>query len=295
MRKAIYVFLFLTISNFIFLGFVYCENSIELDLVNQRLKFNDFNVKGNLLNADFSFTIVKEAGSLKYGLEGKDIIFGNRMISSVKAKLEKSANLILIDYIKMPQFEIKGDFNIENLEVNLNIDASWIEKAGFLKGQVKAHVKTWGFIDNASVSGYFVVEEGIYRGREFRSFRVDFFGKPPVLNVTDSEVILHDGTTLGVEGKLDLRDFSNIMPGAEYNLEKMYIDRWQVSSESGEDITLKKNVDEKIDVYLRSPAKEGVHSGPLTELRYNIKDDKYLRFKMDEEETTLRLEKRRDF
>ena len=97
-----------------------------------------------------------------------------------------------------------------------------------------------------------------------------------------------------IKGVLDLRDFSNILPGVEYEVQKVFIDQWQLFSGDNESIGLKKQLDGKIDVFVNTNGKGG-SSGPQTELLYNWKDDNFLRLKMEEKGTTLRLEKRRDF
>ena len=140
-----------------------------------------------------------------------------------------------------------------------------------------------------------MVTDGIYEGQSFSSFRVDFLGKPPLFSITDSEVILLDGTVLTVDGVLDVRDFSNLIPDAKFNPQKVYIDQWQLFSEE-ESIGLKKNLEGKVDVVLgANPQEQEQQRSPDTEVRYNLKDDKFLKLQMQENQTILKLENRKDF
>ena len=100
-------------------------------------------------------------------------------------------------------------------------------------------------MDNFSLSGYLTIDDGVYKGREFSHIRLDLLGKPPVLNITDSEFILPTGTVATLVGDkvLDLRNLYSYIPKAEYRAKKAFIDEWQFYSEDEKKVGLKKNLD----------------------------------------------------
>ena len=227
-------------------------------------------------------------------VKGRDITLENKIISWLRVRLVLREDGISIPYLYLPQFMAKGEIDLKNNKLSFDLEGSWQEESELLEGEIKVDVKAWGGISSFLISGHLVVEGGKYKGKDFSHLRLDFLGRPPVLNITDSQLSLKSGNIVEIKGILDLRDFSNILPGVEYKVQKAYIGQWQLFSEDDKNIGLKKQLDDKIDVFVNaSPETEAW--GPQTELRYNWKDDKYLRLKMEGEDTILRLEKRRDF
>jgi len=271
------------------------QDLIEIDLIKNQVKLVDFNLGGYKVNGEFIFALDKDNSSLTLDVAGSNITFADKGIPWVKARLVLSGDIVFISYIYSPQFIAKGEIDLEKNELNLNVEGSWRKSSSLLEGEVKIKVKAWGGISSFLTSGYLVVDGGKYKGKEFIYLRIDFLGRLPVLNITDSQLILKNGNVIEIKGVLDLRDFSNILPGAGYSPQKIFIDQWQLFSGDNESVGLKKQLDEKFDVFVNTNGGEEGESGPQTELRYNWKDDKFLRLKMEGEGTTLRFEKRKDF
>ena len=290
---------------FILIFYVFCssaiavesspQDTIEIDLSGREIKLASFCLGDYKIDGDFSFNLDEAQGSLIFDLLGKNIVLKDKKIPWMKLRLVKKANLILVKQLYFPGFGVKGTIDLEKGDLALDVYGSWQEASEFLKGFVKVKVKLWGDIENFSASGNLVVSEGVYEGQSFSSFRVDFFGKPPLFNITDSEVILADGTILTVDGVLDVRDFSNLIPDAEFVPQKVYIDQWQLFSEE-ESIGLKKSLEGKVDVVLgANNPDQKKQTGPDTEVRYNLKDDKFLRLQTQGNQNILKFEQRRDF
>ncbi len=270
------------------------QDLIEIDLIKNQVKLVDFNLGSCKVNGEFIFALDEEGGSLILEAAGSNITFADKGIPWARTRLVSRGDSIFIPYIYLPQFIGRGQIDSAKNELNFDVEGSWEESSSFLEGEVKIKVKAWGGISSFLTSGYLVVDGGKYKGKEFTYLRIDFLGRLPVLNITDSQLILKNGNVVEIKGVLDLRDFSNILPGAEYSPQKVFIDQWQLFSGDNESVGLKKQLDEKFGVFVNTNGgEEG--SGPQTELRYNWKDDKFLRLKMEEEGTTLRFEKRRDF
>ena len=276
-------------------SFVFSQDLIEFDLIKNQVKFVNFNLGSCKVNGKFLFALDEENGSLILEVAGSNITFADKSILWTKTRLVLGEGIVFIPYIYLPQFIGKGQIDLAKNELNFDVEGSWKESSSFLEGEVKIKVKAWGGISSFLTSGFLVVDGGKYKGKEFTYLRIDFLGRLPILNITDSQLILENGNVIEIKGVLDLRNFSNILPGAEYTPQKVFIDQWQLFSGDNESIGLRKRLDEKFDVFVNTNGKEEGESRPQTELRYNWKDDKFLRLKMEEEGTSFRFENRRDF
>ncbi|MFH1519666.1 MAG: hypothetical protein ABIE75_03740 [Candidatus Omnitrophota bacterium] len=294
---------------------VFSQDLVEVNLTEDQIRLIDFNLGGYKVNGEFGFK-VHSAGELTPGsgdkesslivaIKGRKIAItpldkeylegeGDKGIPWLEAKLILRGKILFIPYLYSPQFVVKGEVDLAKNQLNLDLEGSWIEESEFLKGEINLQMKAWGGISSFLLSGYLVMDGGEYKGKEFSHLRIDFLGRPPVLNITDSQLVFESGNVVEIKGVLDLRDFSDILPGAEYEIQKVFIDQWQLFSEDDSKIGLKKQLDEKFNVFVNTDS-ETENSSPKTELRYNWKDDKFLRLRMEEEGTSLRLEKRRDF
>lgn len=270
------------------------EDVIEIDLTKAEIKIVNFHLGTYKANGKFNFTVNKENSSLILDVMGRGITFENKIISWLSARLVLRENIISIPYFYSPQFIANGEIDLKNNKLSFDLEGSWQEESRLLEGEIKMKVKAWGSISSFLISGHLKVDGGKYKGKDFSYLRLDFLGRPPLLNITDSQLRLRTGNVVEIKGTLDLRDFSNILPEVKYEVQKAYIGQWQLFSEEDENIGLKKQLDGKIGVFVNA-GPETEAWGPQTELLYNWKDDQYLRLKMQGEDTILRFEKRKDF
>jgi len=273
----------------------FSQDYIEVDFNDQKVKFSDFHLGSYTIYGIFSFALNKQANLFTLNLEGRNIKFSEKNFSSVKLNITKAHNTISVHYFSLPGGGFGGMLDLDKGEVALEVDGSWQSKNRFLAGDIRTKAKAWGELNNFLVCGYFVVTDCMYQGNEFLQFRVDFLGKPPLLNITDSELILKDGSIVKVEGLLDLRNFSNLLPSPEFKAQKVYLDKWQLFSEDNKIVGLKKNVDNKLGVSLNADGQTENTSGPQTELRYELQRNNFLELKSEDKATTLRFERRNDF
>jgi hypothetical protein len=203
--------------------------------------------------------------------------------------------VIFINYFNSPEFKMKGVVDLGKDELSINIETNSEARYPSLEGLIKAKVSVWGKIPNVLASGYFVIEEGMYQGTEFSRAYFNFLGRPPLLYLTDAEIVLKDGSIYKIEGVMDVSNMGNLFPGAEFVSRKISVDGWELLSENKESVGLKKNVDNKFDILFNTDAKDGSSMDTATELRYNIKSDKFLRLRIQEDETIFGFERRREF
>ena len=298
MRKGFFVFSLLFFCLVCSNSFASVEDVIVIDLIKNQVKFVDFQFGNSKVNGELIFGLDrdkdKDKGSLTLEVVGKSITFADKGIPWIRMRLVANKDKISIPYIYLPQFSAKGEIDLNTNELNFDIDGCWKENSDFLDGEVGIKVKAWGGINSFLTSGYLVVDGGKYKGKEFTHLRIDFLGRLPTLNINDSQLVLKNGNVIEIKGVLDLRDFSNILPGAKYSPQKVFIDQWQLFSGDTQNIGLKKQLGEKFGIVVDTDGgKTG--AGPQTELHYNLKDDKFLKLKMEEEGTSFRIENRKDF
>jgi len=295
MRLGFLVLFFMCFCGSSVWAFDSIQNVVEIDLSEKEVRFLDVCLGDFQINGEANFSLDKEDGSLTIEAKGKDIVFKDKVIAWVKADLVKKGNVLFIEQLSLPNFEIEGIYNLAKDEMLLDIGGSWQTKSKNLEGLINIKVKARGSLDNFLISGYLAIKDGRYKGKDLSYLRLDFFGKPPLFNITDSEARLLDGTVVQIEGTLDLRDFSNFILNAEVIPQKVYIDEWELFSEKGKEIGLKRQVDDKIDVSLGTSTTEGGEASSATEVRYSLKDDKFLKLNMEEKETILKFERRKEF
>jgi len=307
MKICLIIFLLLILCGFAE-GEAFCsyEDLIEINLVNKEVKLVDFLLGNYRLSGIFSIALSQDNSSLTIDLTGRDITFfslENKLLAKaeklnfswLKAKLVKINNIIFIEEFSLPQFIIVGNINLDKGELVLKVNGDWPVNTEIFEGNTKIVLTIWGKLGKFFTSGYLLANNGRYKKRHFSKFRLDFLGNPPIFNITDSEIIASDGSIFEIEGVLDLRNFSNLIPGAKFTAQKIFIDDWQLFSAKSQDIGLRKDLDSNFGIYLSANEEEEETSGANTELRYNLKDDKLLKFKVGKDRTLLQLERRKDF
>ncbi|MFH1504566.1 MAG: hypothetical protein ABIH08_04160 [Candidatus Omnitrophota bacterium] len=288
-------------------GFCFPQGCIEVDLNSNKAKITNFYFGGCEVEGNFSFALSNEDGSLKFDLEGKNISFENKDFSELKMELVKIGDIIFINNLSLERltlsdseyltrFTVKGSADLEKNQLSLDINGSWQEDSKALAGLMKLKLKMWGALDSLAATGSLVVEDGRYEGNEFSKLNIDFLGKPPLLNITGSEVTLKNGNVLEMAGVLDLRSSSKLIPNVEFIVQKAFIDDWQIFSKYDESVGLKKDIDDKLNVCLNTGKKENdLSEGPETELTYSWHNGKFLKLKKEDGKTIVGLEQRKDF
>lgn len=282
------------------------QGFIEIDLNRKEIKLNDFHFGKYDVFANLCFEVNRKDGSLIFNIEGDNILFksreprgdnwlARRNFSWLKMRMLLRDNTLFINYLHSPEFLVKGKVDLAGQNLLLDIDGAWQEKSFFLEGDVKASFRVWGKFNDYMTSGVFDVTNGIYQDIEFSRCCVNFLGKPPLFNLTDSEITLKDGGVYKIEGTMDIRNFSNLFPKAEYVSKKVAVDGWQLLSERERSVGLKKNVDNNFDVVLDTYGREEDPTRTGTEVRYKVKGNQFLRLRMQDDKTIIGFEKRKEF
>jgi hypothetical protein len=299
MKKLTILILFL-ICGLLQLWPCFASSTLEVDLTEKRIRFVDFKFGDNTVSGEIFFQFQQENDVLDLALEGHSLTLNDQYIPWASAKLIKKGGLVFVNELHILNYFAKGVINIKEKKLSLDIKGGWKAASEFLEGDITVEGKAWGAFDNIVMSGYLTVDNGIYEGQEFLKLRLDLLGKPPVFNITDSEIVLYDGTTFEyVDAVLDIRNFSEpTIPNAEFVSQKVYLGDWQVFAEDKNHVGLRKNLGKQVDVFIDTPEVNkngGTSLGSGTELRYNWKDAQFLKLRMEEDRAILGFEQRRDF
>ncbi|MDD4954420.1 MAG: hypothetical protein PHP17_00050 [Candidatus Omnitrophica bacterium] len=284
----------------------FAYNFIEIDLVKRKVVLDNFCFGKYNINADVGFDFKQEDGSFIVNLEGKDIellpkeeddsSIGKRQIAYLSAKLVKKDNLLFVNYLRSPQLLARGKIDLDKNELLLDVDCSWREDSSLIEGDIEGKLKIWGKIDDFLVNGSLNIKNGKYQDVDFSRLFFHFMGKPPLFNLSDSEIVLLDGSVYRIEGVMNLRDFSNILPKAEFISKKVNLAGWELLSEEKSSVGLKKNVSDNFDILLNTYDKGNESMNPGAEVRYKIEGNQFLRLRMDDDNTAMiGFERRKEF
>lgn len=267
---------------------------IEIDLTNNTVHIENLSLGDINLQGDFIFALKENNGSLMFSAQGKNIILNGQAVDLLDIELVKKGDFFFLNQFRSEEFMARGWFNSKKQEFFLDTEVK-SQKAEFLGESLEAKFKAWGGLKDFLVSGYLIVKDGRYKGEEFSSAKFNLLGRPPVLNITDSELILKNGSIYKVEGVMDLTNFSNLFPHAEFVSRKVSLGGWEFISDSNKNIEVKKDVDEKIKVLFSSHNKDDSPINTGAEVRYKLKDDRFLRMRMQEGDTIVGFENRKEF
>lgn len=280
-------------------------NFIEIDLVKRKVILDEFHFGNYNINADVGFDFKQENGSLIVNLEGKNIellpketdetSIGKRQIPYFSVKLVKKDNLVFVNYLRSPQLLARGKIDLDKNELLLDVDCNWREQSSLIEGDIEGKLKIWGRIDDFLINGSLNIKNGKYQDVDFSRLFFHFLGKPPLFNLSDSEIVLLDGSVYKIEGVMNLRDLSNILPKAEFISKKVNLGGWELLSEEKSSVGLKRNVNDNFDILLDTYDKADDSMNTGAEVRYKLLDDQFLRLRMEEDRTIVGFERRKEF
>lgn len=282
-------------------------NFIEIDLTKGQVVLQNFCLGNYNINANFNFNLQQEKDFLVVNLKGKDINFfpkenydtdlsiGSREIPWFEARLIKKENLLFVNYLRSPKFLARGKIDFGTKEMLLDIDCNWREDSSYIVGNIEGKIRIWGKIDDFLINGSMNIRNGRYQDIDFSRLAFHFLGKPPIFSLSNSEIVLSDGSIYKIEGVMNIRDPKNIFPNAEFISKKVKLGGWELMSEEKDSVGLKRNVDDNFDIILDTYNREDDYMNTGAEVRYKVMNDQFLRLRMQEDKTIFGFERRKEF
>lgn len=310
LSKKVILLLFLVLSFFcVSASYANELNPISVDLTKNKILFTNFPL-GNLNISGRCYFKIDNflTDSFTLVLEGRNFTINEKRIPWVKLKITKIKDFIYLHYLKVPQGVLKGNINLANKELSLELEVNGIWESLFLRrlintpegflntnlrGMACAKAKIWGPIKNPNTAGILCLKNGRYKETEFSELNLMFLGKPPLLELTDSFVVLLDGSIYSINGILDLHD--ELISNAEFISRKVKIGGWQLLSERRKNVGLKTNLNDKFDLLLDTYDKNDTSMSAGAELRYKMPDNNFLRLRVQQDKAIVGFEKRQEF
>lgn len=286
------------------------QNYIDVNLRTKEITFSDFYFGNVPVSGVFSFSTAREDGSLSMVLDGKDVSVGGKLVPWLKAKLVKQRELLILRHLRTQVLTMQGTLDLDKEDLILDISMDAFERTPFIEGQIKAKVNMWGKMYNVSASGYMTIENGVCQGTPIERAYFNFVGSPPLLNLTDSEFVLKDGSIYKLQGSIDLRNSNSVLSNAEFTSRKIQLNGWELLSEgqaqgSSKAAGVKKELEgfdllfntyeKKADEYSYSTVTERDPANTGAEVRYRLTDDQFLKLRMQEDNTIVGFEHRKEF
>ena len=276
----------------------FSNNYIEIDLNKKEVNLVDFYLGDVPVNGTLSFESKRGDGSLIFTAEGEDLFIGDKRLEWVKSKFTQTDTELFINYLRLPGITIKGKIELMSQRLSLNIQGSLDKSLMPFGGErIRGKMDVWGRPDHIFTSGLVTLEDGEYEGMLFSTAEFSFVGSPPILSITDSKITLIDGSIFKADGIIDLNNLDDILPRTEFTTKKFYLDKWDALPEDEGGIGLRKDIDEKMDVTFST--KEDEYDDTLidagAEVRYKLQGDKFLKLRVEEDQTIVGFEKRTEF
>ena len=276
----------------------FSDNYIEIDLNKREINLVGLYLGDIPVNGTLSFESKKEDDSLIFITEGKDIFVGARKLDWIKAKFTQTGNELRINYLRLPDITARGKMDLISQQLSLNIQGSLDSSLMPFGGErIRGKVDVWGRPDHIFTSGLVTLENGEYEGMLFSSAEFSFIGSPPILSITDSKITLLDGSIFKADGIIDLNNLNDVLPRSEFTTKKFYLDEWDTIPEGEGGIGLRKDIDEKMDVTFST--KEDEYDDTLidagAEVRYKVQGNKFLKLRVEEDQTIIGFERRTEF
>ncbi|MFH1772252.1 MAG: hypothetical protein ABH872_05490 [Candidatus Omnitrophota bacterium] len=282
-------------------------SSLKIDFENRELKLLDFNIGPVSIDGTFAFSIDKgnDNDAIVYKCDGQQIRVAflnnitkkplkNKVFEWVKFKLIHRNNTLYLNYFSSPEFILQGKYDIGQDEVFFDVA---INSSQFLSmpGKIMIDAKLWGKLNSLSASGRLSIEKGVYKGRPFDRARFEFVGKLPLLNLTDSKIVLNNGNVYELDGVLNLADFGNPFHDAQVISRKVTLDGWEIYSQQEDNVGLKKSVDDNVDFHIDTYETDDQERHTALELRHKLQENDVLKFRVQEGKTIVGFERKKEF
>ncbi|MBD3246271.1 MAG: hypothetical protein GF333_04600 [Candidatus Omnitrophica bacterium] len=272
------------------------RNYVELDLNARRGKIRGFSLGAFEVAAAFEYQIKAEEDYAVYTLEGKDVRVGSKYFPEVSARIVHREESVMLTHLRASGLLLSGKLSLPEETVQFRLQAKWAQQSELLSGRIDLDAKIWGQLGNMLTTGTVEIEDGQYQGTQFAHMFLNFLGKPPVLSITDSKITLSDGGEFEVVGQMDIGNFDNIFPGADFVSQKLGLGEWELESDKEKSVEVKKSVDPKFDVSFGAYEQRSERTmGPAAEVRYKMQSDDFLRLRFEEDETVVGFERRKEF
>jgi len=285
------------------------ENVLEVraDTANHFvLNCSDFKIKDVVLNLHSVIDREKGDDFELYRIKVDKFSVNGVTLAPIEAEIVKKGKKLFIRYIKSPYLLGKGKIDCEgacSLEFDIDIKSLPLPMVGEIfpafpsQGILRGRLTFKGSLDNMFAKGDIYVNRGEFLGNKFVVAHLNFQGIMPFLKLHDSDVVTEDGSVHNLEGFIDAKDLATLFVSPEVSFQKVSLGEWRVfSRDQSSNVGIIKDIDDKFsmsfDAYLDEQT-DVQKSG--AELRYEFGKDKFLKLRLQDKDSVIGFERRKEF
>ncbi|MBN2483096.1 MAG: hypothetical protein JXD21_02680 [Candidatus Omnitrophica bacterium] len=247
------------------------------------------------LNGDVAVHVTKKEDYLIYNIHIDGLGWGGFAFSPIEAKIIKKGSEFIINYAKSKDFLIRGKIDYAKNIVDLNVNVHMaMTMEGFL-GDVQGDIFIQGSTNNPLLRGKLLVKDGKLVNFTFKETVLFFSGTYPYLNVSDSQTVLPDGTAYILEGRINIRDFQTMYASLRSSAKEIIsIGDWKIYR-GIDDAGIGRDVDSRLGVRLGGSSAPNQAQQLGTELRFRLDENKFLKYRIEEDKSILGFERKSEF
>lgn len=299
-KQILFFFSLLFVCN---AGQNWANDCIKIDLNKKSISFFDYPVGKVKINATFNYQVSSIEGGTALSLESTQFRVDHRVLPWLKLKFVKRGKMLFINYVRTPELTLNGHLDLATNQVLFNIDIS--TKGAFLaknsvpspiSGNIFGKVKIWGKLGDFFTSGTMTLYQGKCNNVDFSRLSLNFLGKLPVLNLSNSEVTLKDGSIYRIDGVMNFSKIKDLVSLSGVSSQKVTLGGWEIASEEKKNVGIKRNLDDNIAIRIDTYNQQDesfLDSG--AELRLKVQNEGFLRLRMQEDKAILGFEKKKEF
>ncbi len=275
------------------------SNTITVDFHSPhsfRVLLSEFKIGDSSFGGEASVSVARSQGYFIYNVDIRDLTLGDLMLAPIKAKVIKKEGQLIINYAKSEDFLIRGTMDYVKNQVDLNVTVHMDMDTEDFRGQVKGEVVVAGAFDHPALRGKLFVKDGKLVDLVFKESSLFFNGYYPNLRINNSEVVLLEGTTYLLDGFVNAGDFKSLYAGLRSSAKEILsVGQWRIYNDAG-DKGLGRDVNSRLGVRLGSDTSGIPAQRQLgTELRFRVRGDQFLKYRVQEDKSILGFEKKSEF
>ena len=241
------------------------------------------------------FNVKKSDEYSVYTIVTDDLVVGEVAFGKVEAKITRKNSEFTITYIKGKNFLVTGKVDFFKNNLLLNVSANNLLVRENMKGTLRSKMCVKGGLYKPWIKGTSYLKDGEYFGRKFSEAHLSYSGYMPYLRLSNSEVTLNSGSRFLLEGFVNMNDLSAMFSSSELSSKEVNLGGWKVfSRDNGGGFS--KDIDDHMGVTFGGMINREDRPEQLgAEFRYQLAEDKFLKFRMEENKSIVGFEKRTEF
>lgn len=247
------------------------------------------------IDGDAIVKVTKKEDYLIYNITIKNISWEDIPFAPIEAKIIKKGDEFIINYAKSQDFLIRGKIDYQKNMVDLNTTVHKSVVMENFEGDIQGDIIIEGSTDSPLLRGKLIVKDGKIVDFVFKESKLFFSGTYPYFTVADSQTVMSDGTTYILEGMINAQDFHTMYASLRSSAKQLIsIGEWKIYRTEG-DAGIDRAIDSHIGVRLGSSSADQNPQQLGTELRFRLDENRFLKYRIEEDKSILGFERKSEF